>query len=139
MIWDEVVCRMLDELRAGDARAESYWAQQLAFGPVVVHALRLHLRAKHLPDADVAHLSRAIHLAQAGLGPLPERPGTDPASLALLARRQARAISWGRRRCLARLLQRLGADQSPASPASAERMLRPYPLIGFRPDERLAA
>ncbi|MFH1176714.1 MAG: hypothetical protein V1750_04840 [Acidobacteriota bacterium] len=46
MSWAETVELMLSELRAGTPRAQSYWAQQLAFGPVVVHALLLSLRER---------------------------------------------------------------------------------------------
>lgn len=130
--WDEVLARMMAELRGGEPRAEAYWAQQLAFGPVLVHALALHARAHGIADADLPHLSRALELAVAALGPLPEE-GRDPVALAILARRQATALATGRRRQLARFAARHGLSTlAPAGPVPT-RMLRPYALLGWQP------
>lgn len=128
---------MLAELRKGEPRATAYWAEQLAFGPVLVHALRLHLRSAALPAEESQALGEAVRLAKAALGALPEQPGLAPATLHILARRQARALSWGRRRSLTRLLARLGAVEPDASTVPS-RMTRPYALLGWHPEERLS-
>ena len=134
MTWAGVVEQMMSELRASGPREQSYWAQQLAFGPVLVHALALGLRER-APSA-------AVRLALRGLGPLPEAPGLDAALLAALAGRQARALAWGRRRTLRRLLRRHGTEIVTERDRAAsgggpvmERMLRPYPLLGWRPED----
>jgi len=82
MSWTGVVELMMNEMQAGGPREQSFWAQQLAFGPVLVHALALGLRerAPSVEDRDV--LDAAVRLALTGLGPLPEEPGLDPALLA---------------------------------------------------------
>ena len=36
--WQAVLEQMFEELRSGSPRAEAYWAQQLAFGPVFFSA-----------------------------------------------------------------------------------------------------
>jgi hypothetical protein len=136
--WDPTLDAMIAELRTGDSRAQVYWAQQLAFGPVLVHALRLRFRAEPPPAALATLLGPCVHLACAGLSALPELEGGDPTSLRLLAQRQARALSWGRRRTLARLLSDLNTPPAPDVGIVPPRMTRPYPLLGFRPDERLA-
>ncbi len=140
MTWSDVVDTMLAELRGGSPRAEAYWAQQLAFGPVLVHALALWLRGADPSLADRQALAAAVSLALGGFGPLPEELGLDPGLLAALARRQARAVAWGRPRTLRRLLARLGAGPaaSPAAAAAAGRLVRPYPLLGWEPDQQLA-
>ena len=125
---------MIRELEGGEARAESYWAEQLAFGPVLVHALGLRLR--HAPIA-VPALVRCVELAHAAFGSLPEPPEADPVGLRLLANRQARALGWRRRAMLCRLLVRLGATVAPVPGVAPPRLSRCYPLSGFRPDERL--
>lgn len=139
MSWSGTIEAMLDELRSGEARAQSYWAQQLAFAPVVVHALSLTVRDHLPPVADREALSAALSLALAALGALPEQPGVEPSLLATMAQRQARALAWGRRRTLQRLLRRLGPVTPPAAGAAAARLLRPYPLLGWSPDSRLQA
>jgi hypothetical protein len=136
--WRATVDRMLTELRRGDARSETYWAQQLAFGPVFVHAVALRWRSKSIPTADVPGLTRCLQLAHSAFAALPELDGGDPTALRLLAARQARAIGWGRRGSLAALLARLGASPMVANSAVPSRMVRPYELLGFRPHERLA-
>ena len=142
MSWTGVVELMMNELRAGGPREQSFWAQQLAFGPVLVHALALGLRERALSVEDREVLTAAVQLALTGLGPLPEEPGLDPALLATLAARQARALASGRRRTLSRLLRRHGAEATAESGGAAlqrgpamARMLRPYPLLGWRPEE----
>jgi hypothetical protein len=130
--WDEVLAQMMAELRGGEPRAEAYWAQQLAFGPVLVHALALRARAHGISEADAPSLARVLELAAAGLGPLPEE-GRDPAALAILARRQAAALATGRRRQLAGLAARHGLTLEVAAGPVPARMLRPYPLLGWRP------
>lgn len=139
MSWSGTIEAMLDELRGGGARAQSYWAQQLAFAPVVVHALSLSLRDELPPVSDREAISAAIALALSGLGALPEQPGIEPSLLAAMAQRQSRALSWGRRRTLQRLLRRLGTGTPPDSGAGAVRLLRPYPLPGWSPDSRMQA
>jgi hypothetical protein len=37
--WQAVLDQMFEELRSGSPRAEVYWAQQLAFGPVFFYAV----------------------------------------------------------------------------------------------------
>jgi hypothetical protein len=128
---------MLTEVREGEPRAEAYWAEQLAFGPVLVHALRLRLRTTILAAEHQQRLGQTVRLAKSALAALPEQPGLDPALLHILARRQARALSWGRRRCLTRLLVALEAAD-PESSAVPSRMTRPYALLGWHPDERLS-
>lgn len=136
--WYDVVDSMLDELRRGGARREAYWAQQLAFGPVLVNAVRLRYR-HDAPDPEEARLlSSVVQLSIAALGALPEPPAGDPIALRLLASRQARAIGWGRRSALLRLLQRLGGTVDRMVTVVPARMVRAYPLLGFRPGDRLA-
>jgi hypothetical protein len=134
--WKDVVDTMLAELRTGDPRNAAYWAQQLAFGPVLVHAVRLHLRSTPLSAAERTALGEAVALAHSALAALPEQPGLAPARLHVLARRQATALSWGRRRSLTRLLATLGAAEA-GSTVVPSRMTRAYPLIGWRPDEKM--
>ena len=133
--WAPVVAAMLAELQSQSARAEAYWAQQLAFGPVLVHAVAMAVRSGGIPAAAVSHLARVVRLAAEALGALPDGCGHDPTALQLLARRQAVAIAWGRRRHLARLAARLGLGPTPVGPVP-RRLVRPYPLIGWRPPER---
>jgi hypothetical protein len=136
--WNAVLQEMFDDLLRGGPRGESYWAQQLAFGPVLVHALRLRYR-HGLPDAEEARLlAPCVRLAYAAMGALPELPGGDPTALRLLALRQARAAAWGRRDTLRRLLGRLAVQPEEALAPVPSRMARHYPLLGFRPNERLA-
>ena len=137
MSWAPVVERMLSELERGDPRTEAYWAQQLAFAPVVVHALRLHLRSTTLSAVQQETVGKTVRLAKSAFCMLPEQPGLDPGSLHILARRQARALSWGRRRSLARLLVALDTAE-PESSTVPSRMTRPYPLMGWRPEHRLS-
>ena len=142
MTWAGVVEQMMNELRAGGPREQSYWAQQLAFGPVLVHALALGLRERAPSVEDRKVVGAAVRLALCGLGPLPEAPGLDPALLAALAGRQARALAWGRRRTLRRLLRRHRAEIATGGGRAATRggpvvarLLRPYPLLGWRPED----
>jgi len=127
---------MLAELRTGSARARSYWAQQLAFGPVMVHALARAVRKGRVSDGDYAELRGVVEMAFACLGALPEGAGVDPVSLRLVARRQAVAVARGRRRVLARLAARLGGRLDESRPGVLpRRLLRAYPLIGWCPPE----
>ena len=137
MSWSETIATMLQELRSGGARAQSYWAQQLAFAPVVVHALSLALRDHPPSVADREAIAAAVSLALSALGALPEQAGVEPSLLAAMAQRQARALAWGRRRTLQRLLRRLAAGTPPESSAGAARLLRPYPLLGWSPGSPL--
>jgi len=127
---------MLEELRSGSSRAETYWAQQLAFGPVFVHAVALAVRYGTIPPDDLDLVRRMIPLALSMLGALPDGCDGDPASFFLLARRQAQALAWGRRHQLARLAARLGLELSslPYDPVP-RRFLRPYELSGWNPPE----
>ncbi len=141
MTWAGVVELMMNELRTGGPREQSYWAQQLAFGPVLVHALALGLRERVPSVEDRKAVAVVIRLALGGLGPLPEAPGLDPALLANLAGRQVRALGWGRRRTLSRLLSRHEAEIVAEGGRAAvqasrvmARLLRPYPLLGWRPE-----
>ena len=125
---------MWAELGAGSPRAESYWAQQIALGPVLFHALAQRLRARPLEEQEREALCRAVGLALRVLGALPDDAGLDPARLAILARRQATALASGRRRQLVRMARRLGLDVSDARFAPVPgRLLRAFPLIGWRP------
>lgn len=134
--WRWVVEGMLDELRSGVPRAESYWAQQLAFGPVLIHAVTQAVRRGDLSTGSRSDLLRVVELAFACLGALPDGFGGDAASLQLVARRQAAALRWGRRRRLARLAARLGGEVDELNPGIVpRRLVRAYPLIGWRPPE----
>jgi hypothetical protein len=132
--WQPVLARMFEELRTGSARAQTYWAQQLAFGPVFFHAVVLAVRREAVAADDLEHLRQLLPLALSALGALPDGCAGDPTSLFLLARRQAQALAWGRRRHLARLAARLGLDTSslPYGPVP-RRFQRPYELIGWSP------
>jgi hypothetical protein len=136
--WDSVLDLMIAELKAGGPRAEAYWAQQLAFGPVLVHALGLRLWRSPPSKEHAGLLVPSARLAFAALGSLPEASSCDQTSLRLLAARQARAIGWRRRATLANVLVRLGEQAPTAVGEAPSRMARAYPLIGFRPGERLA-
>ena len=132
--WQTVLECMLKELRSGEPRAEAYWAQQLAFAPVLVHAVALAVRGGVLGNDDRKLLRDVVPLALAMLGPLPDGCDGDPAALFLLARRQAEVLAWGRRRHLCRLAVRLGHDGlNPQVSPVPRRFLRPYPLLGWHP------
>ena len=133
--WRPTVEKMLAELRSGGPREEAFWAQQLAFGPVLVHAVGLQVRRGGLVAPE---LIPCLRLAHAALGSLPEPPAADAVGLQMLAARQARALGWRRRATLSNLLTDLGAPRVDGPGAAPPRMARCYPLIGFRPDERLA-
>ena len=132
--WRQVLDRMCVELSRGEPRAEAYWAQQLAFAPVLIHAVALALRAGSLSSDEQARLRELMPLAVAALGALPDGSGGDPARLRLLAQRQAAALASGRRRHLLRLADRLGAEMTESPLATVPpRLLRAYPLIGWTP------
>lgn len=132
--WQPVLDRMFEELRFGSARAEMYWAQQLAFGPVFIHAVALAVRAGTIPPADLELVRQLIPLALSMLGALPDGCDGDPTAFFLLARRQAQVLAWGRRHHLARLAARLGLEpSSPPYEPVPRRFLRPYELIGWNP------
>lgn len=114
--WQAVLDRMFEELRSGSSRAEAYWAQQLAFGPVFFHAVVLAVRKAAIAEDDLERLRRILPMAFSMLGALPDGSGGDPASLYLLARRQAQVLAWGRRLHLARLAARLGVPARPTIP-----------------------
>lgn len=133
MTWDDVVDRMLRETAREGPRAEAYWAQQLAFSPVFVHALRLRMRQSAFSPDDKTQVQQLVCVALTALSALPERPGADPAALAILAGRQARAAQWGRRRTLNRMLERLGTRADAVSGEVPDRLTRPYALLGWRP------
>jgi hypothetical protein len=130
--WQAVLEQMFEELRSGSPRAEAYWAQQLAFGPVFFFAVLLAVRKGGMAPDDVALLRQVVPLALSLLGALPDGSDGDPAGLHLLARRQARALELGRRRHLARLTARLGLESLPYDPVP-RRLQRPYELIGWNP------
>ena len=132
--WQSVLERMLDELRSGSVHAQAYWAQQLAFGPVLIHAVALAVRTHTFEIDDQELLRQVVPLALTMLEALPDGCAGDPASLLLLARRQALVLTWGRRRHLTRLAARLGLDAAtlPSAPVP-RRFQRLYPLIGWRP------
>lgn len=132
--WQAVLDQMFEELQAGSPRAQAYWAQQLAFGPVFFHAIVLAVRRGTIPQSGLDRLRQLLPLALSMLGALPDGCGGDPPSLFLLARRQAQAQASGRRRHLARLAARLGLDTSrPTYDPVPGRFQRPYELIGWRP------
>jgi hypothetical protein len=132
--WQPVLEQMFEELRSGAPRAEAYWAQQLAFGPVFFYAVVLAVRAGTLPPQDLALLRQVVPQALSLLGALPDGSAGDPTSLFLLARRQAQALALGRRQHLGRLAVRLGLEMSslPHGPVP-RRFQRPYELIGWCP------
>ena len=132
--WQPVLARMFEELRSGSPRAEVYWAQQLAFGPVFFFAVVLVVRSGSIPPKDVERLREVVSLALSLLGALPDGSDGDPVSLRLLARRQAQALEVGRRRQLARLAARLGLElpSLPYAPVPS-RLQRPYELMGWNP------
>jgi hypothetical protein len=127
---------MLEELRSDSPRAEAYWAQQLAFGPVFFHAVVLGVRSGTIPPNDLDLIRRVVPLALSMLGALPDGCAGDPTALQLLARRQAQVLAWGRRRHLAKLAARLGLETAslPYEPVP-RRFLRPYELIGWCPPD----
>jgi len=132
--WKAVLDCMFEELRSGSPRAQAYWAQQLAFGPVFFNVIALAVRRGVIPPNDLELVRAVIPLAQSMLGALPDGSGGDPSSFLLLAHRQAQALSSGRRRRLAKLATRLGMETSalPYDPVP-RRFQRPYELIGWTP------
>jgi hypothetical protein len=137
--WSVLLRAMFDELRAGAPRAESYWAQQLAFGPVFFYAVALADRHNRIAPADRQLLAGLVSVALSLLGTLPDGCAGDPTALQLLAHRQALALTSGRRRHLARLGARLGlgANDGLSGPVP-RRFTRPYPLLGWVPPAALA-
>lgn len=132
--WQAVLDQMFEELRSGSPRAETYWAQQLAFGPVFFYAVVLAVRNGAISPQDLERLREVLPLALALLGALPDGSDGDPASLRLLARRQAQALELGRRQHLTRLAARLGLEiSSPPYDPVPRRLQRPYELIGWCP------
>jgi hypothetical protein len=132
--WGAVLEQMLAELRSGAPRAEVYWAQQLAFSPVFFYAVVLAVRRDAIAESDLELLRHVVPLALSLLGALPEESGGDPASLLLLARRQALALALGRRQHLARLAARLGLASSRLLYEPVPRRLqRLYEVIGWCP------
>lgn len=135
--WEACLNRMVREAVVDDPRSQVYWAQQLAFSPVLPYAVALRLRDPAWPGAPATRdaLGRTVGLALEALGALPEATaGVDATALALLARRQAEALAVGRRSLLSRLLQSLGRPlpEAPTGPVRA-RLVRPYPLLGWKP------
>ena len=130
--WQGVLNLMFEELRSGSPRAQAYWAQQLAFGPVFMHAVALAVRNGSIPPADLDQIRQVLPFALSMLGALPD----DSASFLLLARRQAQVLAWGRRRHLTRLAARLGLDiASLSNEPVPRRFQRPYELLGWKPPE----
>ena len=136
--WRGVLDLMFDELRSGAPRAQAYWAQQLAFGPVFFNVIALAVRSGVIPPKDLELIRVVVPLAQSMLGALPDGSDGDPASFFLLAHRQAQALSLGRRRQLTRLAARLGLETSgsPYDPVP-RRFQRPYELIGWAPPKEV--
>jgi hypothetical protein len=132
--WKPALDQMFDELRAASPRAQAYWAQQLAFGPVFFHVVALAVHRRAIKPEDLESLREVVPLALSMLGALPDGCHGDPPSLLLLARRQAQVLAWGRRRHLARLAMRLGLEPSsrPYDPVP-RRFQRLYELIGWNP------
>ncbi|HEV7671265.1 MAG TPA: hypothetical protein VGS22_22335 [Thermoanaerobaculia bacterium] len=132
--WQALLNRMFEELRSGEPRAETYWAQQLAFGPVFFYAVVLAVREGSIAPGDLDLLRHVIPLALALLGALPDGGGGDPTRLLLLARRQAVALASGRRHRLTRLAARLGLEASKVlyDPVP-NRLQRPYEVMGWCP------
>ncbi len=81
--WQPVLGRMFEELRSGSSRTETYWAQQLAFGPVFIHAVILAVRKSAIAEDDLELLRRILPMALSLLGALPDGSDGDPASLYL--------------------------------------------------------
>jgi len=132
--WQPVLDRMFEELHSGSPRAETYWAQQLAFGPVFFHAVALAVRSGAISQDDLKRIRQMVPHALAMLGALPDGCDGDPTSFFLLARRQAQALAWGRRHQLVRLAARLGLEiPNPPYDPVPRRWLRPYELIGWKP------
>lgn len=132
--WRPVLERMFDELASGQPRAESYWAQQLAFAPVLFFAVVAAVREDALDEEQIDLLHGILPMALAALGVLPDGCDGDPAAFYLLARRQASALVWGRRRQILKLASRIGLDLESAHLGVVPRRLRrPYPLLGWRP------
>ncbi|HZF08619.1 MAG TPA: hypothetical protein VFE33_07515 [Thermoanaerobaculia bacterium] len=132
--WQPVLEQMFEELRSGAPRAEVYWAQQLAFGPVFFSAVVLAVRDGAIPPNNLELLRRAVPLALSLLGALPDGSDGHPARLLVLARRQAQALALGRRQHLVRLAARLGLEiSSPPYDPVPGRLQRPYELIGWNP------
>jgi hypothetical protein len=122
--WQAALDRMFEELRSGSPRAEVYWAQQLAFGPVFFYAVVLAVREDILSPDDRDRLRRIVPLALSLLGALPDGGGL--ARFLLLARRQASALTVGRRQLLVRLAARLGLEiSSPSYEPIPGRLQRP--------------
>jgi hypothetical protein len=134
--WQAMLDLMFEELRSGSSRAQAYWAQQLAFGPVFMHAVALAVRNGSIPPADLDQIRQVLPFALSMLGALPDGCAGDPASFLLLARRQAQVLAWGRRRHLTRLAARLGLDTAslPNEPVP-RRFQRPYELLGWKPPQ----
>ena len=134
--WRPVLDRMMEDLGSGAARSQAYWAQQLAFGPVLIHAVALGVRDGVFSRSDLDLLRGILPSAIDMLGALPDGCEGDPTRLHLLARRQATVLASGRRRQLSRLADRLGLETSslPAGPVP-RRFQRLYPLIGWNPPE----
>jgi len=137
--WQAVLDRMFEELASGASRVQAYWAQQLAFAPVFAHVVVLAVRRGSIVPRDLEQLRLLVPLALSMLGALPDGCAGDPASFFLLARRQALALAWGRRRHLVRLAARLGLEaSSPPYEPVPRRFQRPYELIGWRPPNPIA-
>ena len=129
--WDAVLDSMMADLRKQSVRLDAYWAQQIAFGPVLVHALGLRLRRVRPDPIEVSDLRRVLRRALELLSALPEPISGDPAVLRILAVRQATALASGRRSQLARIAARLGIQAPPCNPMRLD-LLKVYPLLGWR-------
>lgn len=103
------------------ARDVAYWAQQLAWSPVVPHALSWWLRLNSISEEERAGLIEAVKLGLEGLGLLPERPPIRCTALATVAERQARALSSG-------ICRRLPRSAFPLRPFNDSRYAIPTQL-----------
>lgn len=128
--WNAVLDRMIEEVRVSEPRSDAYWAQQLAFGPVLVHALALRVRSGRIVERDRESVGRVLRTAIRLLSALPEPTGGDPAALRILASRQASALATGRRTLLLRIARRLGADDGgPIDDPVPSHLLRCYRIL----------
>lgn len=129
--WNAILDRMIEEIRVAEPRSDAYWAHQLAFGSVLVHALALRLRAGGIDAGDRESVGRVLGIAIRLLSALPEPMGGDPAALRILASRQASALATGRRTQIVRLAGRLGLNVEPGVTATVPaHLLRCYPILG---------
>lgn len=132
--WLALAEKIVEASRASHPREVTYWAQQLAFSPVVPHALSAWLHGRTPAPADREALAGTLLLGLSGLDALPEEPGSSASRLSRLASRQAASLSLLRRTVLGNILGKLGFAAESRIPGKVpDRMTRPYPLIGWTP------